>query len=77
MSICLCGAEAGYPHAPDCPYPLFRGSGQQENEWSAARQALLSGPGCPHEWHEYGTHAHLDGTTTSIVACQLCGLERK
>jgi len=23
-SICLCGAQASYPHDVDCPYPCYR-----------------------------------------------------
>lgn len=40
MNFCLCGAQAGYPHHPTCPYPLFRCTEQQEDEWLAKRAAL-------------------------------------
>ena len=33
MNVCYCGAMAGFPHADDCPYPLFRGTPAQENKW--------------------------------------------
>jgi len=32
-NICLCGAEAGYPHHEACPYPLYRGTDRQMAEW--------------------------------------------
>ena len=31
---------AGYPHAPDCPFTLFRGSREQDDQWLPAREAL-------------------------------------
>jgi hypothetical protein len=33
MNICLCGTQAGYPHDKLCPYPLYRGSEEQEQRW--------------------------------------------
>jgi hypothetical protein len=36
MNVCGCGAQAGYPHAPACPYPLFRGSEQDWDKWERA-----------------------------------------
>ena len=40
MNICMCGTQASYPHAPDCPYPLFRGSQADQKAWESARQQL-------------------------------------
>lgn len=40
MNICYCGSQAGYPHAPDCPYPLYHTSEKKELEWLAAREEL-------------------------------------
>lgn len=40
FNICMCGAQAGYQHAHDCPYPLFRGTAAQEEAWDKAREAL-------------------------------------
>ena len=37
MNICYCGSQAGYPHAADCPYPFFRGTVEDEDDWYAAR----------------------------------------
>ena len=37
MSICACGAAAGYIHAVDCPYPMFFNSDSQWAKWTAAR----------------------------------------
>lgn len=39
MNICRCGAQAGYPHDVFCPFPLFRGSEKQQNEWKAQWEA--------------------------------------
>ena len=38
MNICLCGAEASYPHEPDCPYPLYRATCEQEQLWMQAQE---------------------------------------
>lgn len=38
--LCLCGTQAGYPHAFDCPRPLFRATAAQEDGWMAERAAL-------------------------------------
>lgn len=43
MNFCLCGAEAGYPHAADCPRPLYRCSDSQAARWHADRAALPPG----------------------------------
>lgn len=40
MNFCLCGAEAGYLHAADCPRPLYRCSESQQEKWERDRQAL-------------------------------------
>lgn len=46
VNICLCGAEAGYPHDRDCPRPLYLASDsaaeQWEKEYEAKRQARLA-----------------------------------
>lgn len=39
MNICICGREAGYPHAADCPRPLFRCSETEMKKWYAEREA--------------------------------------
>lgn len=36
MNICLCGAEAGYPHDECCPYPLYRAVEEREQLWREA-----------------------------------------
>ena len=33
MNLCGCGASAGYPHKPECPRPLYRGSEADWNAW--------------------------------------------
>ena len=40
MNICLCGAEATYPHAADCPWPQYRCTDAQADRWQEARAAL-------------------------------------
>jgi len=40
MNVCMCGAQAGFSHAGDCPYPLFRGGAASEQKWLAARDAI-------------------------------------
>lgn len=42
LNVCYCGKQAGYPHAPDCPYPLFRGSDEEVERWENTRQAMLA-----------------------------------
>jgi hypothetical protein len=42
FNICYCGVQAGYRHAWDCPYPLFRGSRADEDEWYEAREAWVA-----------------------------------
>jgi len=61
MNICLCGAEAGYPHDECCPYPLYRGSSHQviawEMKWAVNKQAaqpalaLDAAIPCAHRFH--------------------------
>jgi len=38
FNLCFCGVQAGYAHDIDCPYPLFRGSANDEMKWETARQ---------------------------------------
>lgn len=38
--ICFCGTQAGYPHAEDCPFPLFRGSDETQARWFAEHKRL-------------------------------------
>ena len=33
MSICYCGAQAGYPHDKYCPFPLYREDPIQSPKW--------------------------------------------
>lgn len=40
MNLCLCGAQDGYPHYPDCPYPLFRATEAQEETWVNCYEAI-------------------------------------
>ena len=40
MSICACGAGAGYIHAVDCPYPMFFDSDSQWAKWTEARELV-------------------------------------
>lgn len=39
FQICLCGAAPGFPHAPDCPRPLFhaRPGSPEEARWNRER----------------------------------------
>lgn len=36
-NFCMCGVQAGYPHYAECPYPLFRGTEQDEQKWMEAK----------------------------------------
>lgn len=38
-NFCLCGAQAGYPHDPCCPFPLYRASEALARQWQAAFEA--------------------------------------
>jgi hypothetical protein len=42
MNICLCGTQAGYPHKPECPYPLYRGTDAMYEAWDKARDARVN-----------------------------------
>jgi hypothetical protein len=39
MNICMCGAQAGYPHNVNCPRPLYRGSAADEAKWLKVYEA--------------------------------------
>jgi hypothetical protein len=39
INICLCGAEATYPHADDCPYPLYRYGERAARRWRFEQRA--------------------------------------
>jgi hypothetical protein len=41
FNVCYCGKQAGYGHAPDCPYPLFLGTDEDVARWENTRRALL------------------------------------
>ena len=38
MNICYCGTQAGYPHDPDCPRPLYRATQQETEKWERERR---------------------------------------
>lgn len=38
MNICMCGSEATYPHAPDCPFPYYGMSEKLQQKWLNARK---------------------------------------
>ena len=40
QQFCCCGAQPGYPHAPDCPFPYFGRDPKREDEWIVARERL-------------------------------------
>ena len=52
MNICFCGSEEGYPHATDCPRPMFRGSVKDAEKWEQERRAKRA---------TYRLHAFLAG----------------
>lgn len=39
---CHCGAEQGYPHAADCPFPLFHDGAEQVARWWAKHAELAA-----------------------------------
>jgi hypothetical protein len=41
FGICQCGAFASYPHAEDCPYPMFRNDTKSISEWEKAHSELV------------------------------------
>mgnify|MGYP001603300692 CR=1 FL=1 len=45
INLCMCGAEASYPHAADCPRALFNApvGSLQEETWIADRERLRAG----------------------------------
>jgi len=36
MNICLCGAQAGYPHDALCPFPYYGIDEKKQAEWMEA-----------------------------------------
>ena len=41
FQICLCGAQPGYPHNWDCPYPLYAGKTQARViDWETKRNQI-------------------------------------
>uniref|UniRef100_A0A6M3LSV6 Uncharacterized protein n=1 Tax=viral metagenome TaxID=1070528 RepID=A0A6M3LSV6_9ZZZZ len=38
--ICCCGAEVGYTHRRNCPYPLYHATDSQYDKWVAARKKI-------------------------------------
>lgn len=42
IQVCLCGAQPSYPHARDCPYPLYFDTPALVSKWEAARAQLRS-----------------------------------
>lgn len=37
MKFCLCGAQAGFPHEPSCPFPYFANDPRMVHKWLAER----------------------------------------
>lgn len=37
-NICHCGAQAGYGHAVDCPFPLYDDDPGRVQEWTEAKE---------------------------------------
>ena len=43
FNLCLCGAQASYPHAAECPYPLYNcRDDKRADEWFEACRALVA-----------------------------------
>jgi hypothetical protein len=42
FKICLCGTQPGYPHAFDCPYPLYISKPSQSDyiKWNTQRNII-------------------------------------
>ena len=70
-SICMCGAEAGYPHEPECPFKLFAGGAFMEDRWreqagdNVIRLAALA--------HTVNNPGHRVFRGSNFVECQTCG----
>lgn len=39
INICACGAQAGYPHRKDCPYPYFGNDPDKLKKWIADQKS--------------------------------------
>lgn len=41
FSVCLCGAQAGYQHRADCPFPMYRDfPPKRVVRWAEEREAI-------------------------------------
>jgi hypothetical protein len=71
-SICCCGAEAGYPHSPSCPFPLYRADRDRELRWSERR--VLLGLCRAHDEAD-GALCIRDPEQPSVCAVCRCGID--
>lgn len=49
LVICLCGAQAGYPHEKWCPFPCYGHSETKNAEWDRARELAFAKIKAAHE----------------------------
>ncbi len=61
-NICMCGAQAGYMHASDCPFPLFVNDPERAAAWLEAREELRA-----REAWRVGELARLKGLVGAVV----------
>jgi len=40
FQVCLCGTQPGYPHAADCPFPLYHSGEEAMARWDRERALL-------------------------------------
>lgn len=76
LNICYCGAQAGYAHDDDCPYPLFRAGDSEASRWERANGLLKAAREAGEAHGRAAASWYFDGnTTTETYRHTLEGLE--
>ena len=70
-SICMCGAEAGYPHKPECPYGLYGGATKESERWAEKRDERMLAIAQYNHLHSNIGHRTIVGA--NFVECWTCG----
>lgn len=66
QSICGCGAQAGYPHDPSCPRPLFKATDAEWAKWQEERRAKKVELAALQEYEYLCTYARQNGDILAL-----------